>query len=245
MASPYHTRWIALAQLDEALKRRMSELYLQAYDGTTRELFLNDLGSKDGALMLYCDRELVGFSVLQFYDHHWQGRPHRIVYSGDTVVHRDHWRQYTLATDWIALMGQLKRQRPEVPLMWFLLVKGHRTFLYLPVFAHSYWPHPQQDRSDLKMLADLLAAERFPEHYNPHTGVVEFATSRGHLKPELADPADYQEGRPEVDFFFERNPGYRRGHELVCLCEIDEKNMKPLARRAFLQPREEPFCISL
>ena len=37
----------------------------------------------------------------------------------------------------------------------------------------------------------------------------------------------------EVRFFVERNPGYQRGHELVCLCEVETHNMKPLTLKLF------------
>ena len=32
----------------------------------------------------------------------------------------------------------------------------------------------------------------------------------------------------------ERNPGYARGHELVCVAELSAENMKGLARRMLL-----------
>ena len=71
-------------------------------------------------------------------------------------------------------MGALKREHPDTPLYWFLLVKGHRTFRYLPVFGKSFYPHWSVDRDDLRPLADALALEMFPDDYNPATGVVEF-----------------------------------------------------------------------
>jgi hypothetical protein len=36
-----------------------------------------------------------------------------------------------------------------------------------------------------------------------------------------------------VKFFLERNPQFAQGHELVCLCEIEEANMKPMTKRIF------------
>lgn len=33
----------------------------------------------------------------------------------------------------------------------------------------------------------------------------------------------------------QRNPGYRQGDELVCLCEVAASNLKPLAQRVFLR----------
>src|SRR5438477_387166 len=83
---------------------------------------------------------------------------------------------------WTARLGVLRRQRPELPLYWLLLVKGHRTFRYLPLFSKSFHPHWSMQRGDLKSLADSLAQSMFPDDYNPATGVVELKKSRGHLK---------------------------------------------------------------
>jgi hypothetical protein len=130
-------------------------------------------------------------------------------------------------------MGAIKREHPNTPLFWFLLVKGHRTFRYLPVFGKSFYPHWSVDRSDLRPLADILALDMFPNDYNAATGVVEFRLSRGHLKPHLALPTPEEMDREGVSFFVARNPGFQRGHELVCICEMEEHNMKPLTLRLF------------
>jgi len=170
---------------------------------------------------------------VRVFERDWHGQRIRVVYSGDTVVERAHWGQQALAFAWIARMGALKREQPNVPLYWFLLVKGHRTFRYLPVFGRSFHPHWSEPRDDLKALADALALEMFPGDYNAATGVVEFAESRGHLRSDIAQPTPEELEREGVRFFLERNPGFCRGHELVCLCEVEERNMKPLTLRLF------------
>ena len=211
----------------------MLEIYLGMYDGSSAALFLNDLAKKDEALLVYAGDKLVGFTTIRFYERDWQGRPIAVVYSGDTVVERKHWGQQELAFSWISRMGQFKQENPSLPLYWFLLVKGHRTFRYLPLFGRSFYPHWAIDRSDLKPLADNLGSEMFPDDYNPKTGVVEFRESRGHLKPEVAAPSSEDMRRDGVRFFLSRNPGYRRGHELVCICEVEEHNMRPLTLSLF------------
>jgi hypothetical protein len=211
----------------------MSEIYLAMYDGSSESIFLRDLAAKDEVLVVYADGELVGFSTLKMFVRDWQGRRIAVVYSGDTVVERRHWGQQLLAFSWIGRMGKLKREHPDLPLYWLLLVKGHRTFRYLPVFARSFYPHWSIDRGDLKPLADELASEMFPSDYNPATGVVEFRESRGHLKPQVATPSAEEMRRDGVQFFLQRNPGFRQGHELVCLCEVEERNMRPLTLSLF------------
>ena len=230
---PYSTAFAAVAALGEAVKREMASLYLANYDGSSEELFFHDLSSKDEALLVQMAGKLVGFTTLRFFEREWQTRRILVVYSGDTVVEREHWGQQALAFDWITRMGALKRDRPDLTLYWLLLVKGHRTFRYLPLFAKTFYPHWSVDRSDLKPLADALASEMFPEDYNPATGVVELRQSRGHLAADIALPSPDEMQKDDVRFFLERNPGYRRGHELVCMCEVEAFNMKPMTLKLF------------
>jgi hypothetical protein len=229
----YATRFVQVSALDDSVKRTMAGIYLANYDASSEALFLHDLAGKQEVLLLSADDRLVGFTTVRVFERDWRGGRICVVYSGDTVVERAHWGQQALAFAWIARMGALKREQPQVPLYWFLLVKGHRTFRYLPVFGRSFHPHWSAPRDDLKALADELALEMFPGDYNPATGVVEFAESRGHLRSDIAQPTPDELEREGVRFFFERNPGFSRGHELVCLCEIEERNMKPLTLRLF------------
>ena len=46
-------------------------------------------------------------------------------------------------------------------------------------------------------------------------------------------PAELE--KPSTRYFMQRNPGYRQGDELVCLCEVAASNLKPLAQRVFLR----------
>ena len=233
MDDAYSARFVSVPLLDDDTRAQMARIYFASYDGSSKKIFFGDLAAKDEVLLVYAAHELVGFTTLRTFEHKWEGRRVRVVYSGDTVVDPAHWGQQSLAFAWISRMGALKRGYPDIPLFWFLLVKGHRTFRYLPVFAKSFYPHWSIDRSDLKPLADSLALDLFPGDYNPATGVVEFEQSRGHLKPHLASPTPEELDREGVHFFLERNPGFQRGHELVCLCEVEEHNMKAITLRLF------------
>lgn len=222
-----------IAELSDQERQAMIRLYLAHYDGSGSTRFTADLENKSEVLLLCFDDILIGFTTLQIYERTWSEQPIRIVYSGDTVVDREHWGQQALAVRWITRMGELKGEKPDLPLYWFLIVKGHRTFKYLPVFCRSFYPHWSIDRSDLKPLADALAQEKFGTEYNPAAGVVEFAVSKGHLKEEIALPSEREKTKQAVLFFLEKNPNYTKGHELVCLCELEEDNMRPLPRRIF------------
>lgn len=231
----YHVTFSLVSELETSLRKEMADLYLEYYEGTSLKQFYRDLLSKTEVLLLYHSRILVGFSTIDYFTREWEQKRVRVVYSGDTIVHPGHWGQKILSFRWIERMGQVKRQQPEVPLYWFLIVKGHRTYRFLPAFAREFHPDERRAHSYLKGLSDFLAYEKFGETYNLTTGVVEFKKSRGHLADTIARPTPRELARADVRFFLTQNPGYLHGHELVCLCELQSENLKPMARRLFLK----------
>ncbi len=144
--------------------------------------------------------------------------------------------EQTLPLSWCRVAGEIKRQAPDIPLYWFLIVKGHRTYRYLSLFARRFYPtwrHPTP--GPIQALMDHLATARFGQAYCPEAGLIRFQTSRGHLKGAWAGVEAYQQDKPDVRFFLERNPRHHLGEELVCLTELDEANLRRHARRAFLE----------
>ncbi len=231
----YTCHVVSTAALDSQTRRAMCDLYLSCYEATTPERFESDLRNKDEVLLLDAGKQLVGFTTLRVFDAVWHGEEIRVVFSGDTVVDRQHWGQQTLSLNWVRRMGQIKRLQPDKRLVWLLLVKGHRTYRYLHVFAKAF--HPREGAHDVSLaaLASHLAQQQFHEDYNPASGLVEFVPSRGQLNGELADPRPEEMSRAGVAYFLQRNPGFRRGHELVCVCDVEEENMKPMTLRLFRQ----------
>ena len=231
--SEYQTIIKNIEDLNDDLCRQIVALYLNYYDGSNESRVLKDLNDKTEIVLLFYNNKLVGFTSLLVYFYTWQDSRIRVVYSGDTIVEREHWGQQALAFAWITRMGELKSANPDMPLYWFVIIKGHRTFKYLPTFGKSFHPHWAEPRPDLKALADALAKSRFGKYYNEQTGVIEFPESHGHLREEIAYPTEEELTKESVRYFLKANPNYLRGYELVCLCELDEENMKPLTKRIF------------
>lgn len=146
------------------------------------------------------------------------------------------------------LAGRLHGEQPELRHFWFLISKGPRTFRYLPAFACRFYPSWSEASPPFEAsLLDQLAREHFGENFDPHSGVVRFAESRGHLRQPLAEISARELRLPAVRFFLARNPGYAQGDELCCLCELAPANLKPVGRRLFLKgvadaEREVPAC---
>lgn len=227
-------------EIGDGTRRGMYSLYRSYYEGTDEALFNRDLEEKDQALLLRdVNGVLRGFSTLKVLETGCGGAPLRAIFSGDTIIHHEFWGEQSLAFNWIRLAGRIRAEAPDVPLYWFLIVKGHRTYRYLQAFARRYYPHwrfstPAREQA----IMDTLASRKFGHHYRPGSGIVRFPRSRGHLAPAWATTGGAGDQRPEVRFFLDRNPGYVRGDELVCLTELEAANLRPLARRVFEQGAE-------
>lgn len=226
-----------ISVVGEADIREMYALYADHYDATSFELFLKDLRAKDFALTIRNgEGSIVGFSTLAIINADVGGAPIRAIYSGDTIIHRAYWGTQALSFNWLRFAGSIKAQAPDLPLCWFLIVKGHRTYRYLSAFSKDFYPHWSNPTTPwARTVIHSLARQRFGDAFDAERCVVSFPESRGHLKPALADVAADEALRPDVAFFLRQNPGYRRGEELVCLTELALDNLRPLARRVFAQ----------
>ena len=216
----------------------MYRLYSRHYLDTTRPTFDRDLAAKTHVLLLTARAaELGGFSTLQLYSSLAAGYPVRVLYSGDTIVDPKFWGSAALAIEWLRFAGHIAQQQPATPLYWLLIVKGHRTYRFLPTFARRYLPHHSEPATDAERhLLTALAEEKFGVAFDRATGLVRFATPEGRLNAGLADIPEQHRRLPAVAYFLQRNPGYRNGDELVCLCELAVANLKPFAARAFAPP---------
>lgn len=231
---------VEVAALEARQREAMHALYARYYAAVSRERFFADLADKRYAVLLH-DRAggLQGFSTLVDYERGFDGETVGVLFSGDTVVDERHWGQQALAFAWLRLAGRLKADRPQRPLYWFLISKGHRTYRFLSAFAREFWPaydRPTPPRT--QALMNALARDRFGDAFDAVRGVIHFDASRGHLRQDFAAVSAAHRRRPEVAFFLARNPGYASGDELVCLCELAADKLRPLARRVFCSGAE-------
>lgn len=223
--------------LTEADRQQMYALYADYYAGTHEALFKEDLRNKDYVVLLRDEQTVLrGFSTLAMMDFHWQGHAARALFSGDTVIDHRFWGEQALPLAWCALAGNIKARAPNVPLYWFLIVKGHRTYRYLNVFAKRFYPTWRYPTPAMtQRLMNYLANSRFGKAFDPLSGLIRYPESRGHLKHEWNELSRARAIKPDVRFFLQRNPNYHNGDELVCLTCLETDNLRRHARQAFLQ----------
>lgn len=228
------TAVLRCAAIEESRRRTLYALYARYYDATSYARFAQDLAGKDYVVELRDGAgRMCGFSTLATYAREIDGRRVRVLFSGDTVVDAASRGQQALAFAWVRLAATIRAESTD-PLYWLLICKGHRTYRYLPAFSRTFHPAAGVETPPAaQRLIDALARERFGNAYDAARGVVRFAESQGHLRADLAEVPAIHAHLPEVAFFLARNPGYARGDELVCLCELDAANLRPMAQRAF------------
>jgi hypothetical protein len=217
---------------------QMFALHARLYERVTEADFARDLDEKDWVLLLRegATGEIRGFSTILLLEATVRGETINAVFSGDTGIDPGYWGGQALVKAWAHFMGELRARHPDRRLFWFLISKGYRTYLYLPLFFHAFYPRVCGPTPPFEQaLIDTLGAFKYPCHFNPSSGVIEFDESHGHLRPMLADMPSHRREHPHVRFFLERNPGHARGNELVCVAELSPENMRGLARRMLVE----------
>ncbi len=209
-------------------------LFSRCYDCVEEEVFRKDLEAKTSIILLSDELgKVVGFSTQQVYEWQLSGEPIRVLYSGDTVIDPASWGSQELAKAWCRVAARAMLGPPAARTFWFLISKGCRTYLYLPLFFRHFIPGVGEAGApqEWKGLLDELALHKFGEAYDPWTGLIRFPASRGQLTQELATIPASRRDDPHVAFFLGRNPDYTDGVELACLAEVSLENTHGVGRR--------------
>ena len=231
-------RLVRREDLAEDERQSLLDLLSAHFRGVTPERFAADLAEKNWVLLLEEDGRLRGFSTLRIYETSGaDGEPLTVVYSGDTIVEPGAWATAALPKSWIAAVRALRERHPRGRLLWLLLTSGFRTYRFLPVFWKEFWPRPETATpTEVRELRDRLARERFGSSYDEAAGIVRFPEPQI-LREGLNEVPEGRVADPHVAFFLERNPGWIRGDELVCLTEPIEANLTPAGRRMWREGR--------
>lgn len=219
-------------QLRQEQIAEMHALFEACYDYASKSAFDADLADKTHIVLLLDEvQQLMGFSTQQIYQVETPNGPANILFSGDTVIAPSCWGTQELVRGWCELTARMLTEAGEVPCYWFLISKGFRTYLYLPLFFKTYHPHPDGIGTILKPLLDRLASEKFPDAYDSTSGLIHFQSSKGQLGGEFAEIPDHRHENRDVRFFLAQNPDFASGVELACLAPISLANTHGLGRR--------------
>jgi hypothetical protein len=231
-------------RLGEEEIQRMLALMHVCYEGVDASRFRADLAEKQDVILLRvrATGELVGFSTIRRSIERFGGRAVEVIFSGDTVLHPDHWGSKALQAAFSRFALARTLLRPWRPLLWFLLSGGYKTYLLMVRNLPRAWPRPgASPPPGWRAFVDAVAARWFAEQYDARRGVVRFAGPHYRVRRGVAPIDDEARRVPEIAFFAEQNPGHVDGDELVCLAELRARDLllilARVARRRLLGPR--------
>ena len=223
MLDPATLNWplSEVASLSAAERSQLEEVFQRVYAAGAE--FQSDLADKHWVLRLQTENgQLSGFSTLRRTQEVFRGEPVVVYFSGDTVVLPEHRHRFDLPRLWAQSVFSLV-ERESLPCYWFLICSGFRTYRFLPIFYREFYPrHDLPTPGDWQDFLDRLAGERYGPLYSD--GIVRLSTACLEPLPERRLDA-------HARFFLERNPGWVKGHELVCLTRLSRENQSPALQR--------------
>jgi hypothetical protein len=224
--------------LTELQRAQMIALMQLCYTGVSAERFARDLEEKQYVILLSQRRtgELVGFSTLRVTDDFMGGRPVELVYSGDTVIHPDHWGQKELQLQFVRFMAWRRLRRPTRPLLWLLLSGGYKTYLLsVNHFPRTLPRHDWLAPAERVSFLHELATRWFGSQYDASRGILRFEQQHYRVRDGVSPIDRAAAAHPHIAFFAERNPGHVDGDELVCLTEIRLRDLSRTVVRIFVK----------
>ena len=231
---------VPVPSLGHDIIERLWELYSGHYDHVRRDTFDADLFEKD-RVFLGRDSgsgELVGFSTATIYSHHGSGGKIGVCFSGDTIIRPEYWGQRALHRAFALWLLGWKLRHPRVPLYWFLICHGYRTYLTMVRYFPDHWPHFERGLpAPMRGLIDSLGRERFEASWNAERGVVRFGPEQPVLRATVAPFTGAVLELPEIQFFVAANPGYAEGDELAMIGRVNLAFARGLVRKFLFRRR--------
>ncbi|MDO8511932.1 MAG: hypothetical protein Q7S57_01560 [bacterium] len=214
---------------------RMFWLLTRVFLGVDKEVFAHDLREKEVVMLLRRDLpngEIVGFSTLMVLDLQVFGRSVMGVFSGDTVVVDACRCSAGFGVEIMRYFVHVLESHPAREVYYILMSKGWRTYRVLPFFFRHFLPRPDgEDQAQDLVVRDAFGLLKYPEEYDPGSGRVLFSRETQRLVPGSIDAEPPQKLDTYTRFFFEKNPTYLTGTELVCVAPIARANFTATAIR--------------
>jgi hypothetical protein len=188
--------------------------------------FLDDLWGKDGVILLYDEnRTIQGFLSYMFIASLYRGETIVALHTGDTIISSRHWGSSVLFATFGWLVYSFMKYNRDKRCYWFLTTKGYWTYILLSLLSKRFFPRAATVTPEYEQgLIDHLATKHYEEFFDKKKGII--TSSADCLKGDFTKIPDCLTIDPDIQFFISRNPGYRVGQELACLCEVSERSLK-------------------
>lgn len=223
---------IYINKLSDADIDSMFALMSNYYENIKKENFISDLSKKYQAILLKDESgNIKGFTTVVLYDITIDETPIKLLFSGDTVIHKDFWSNNDLMPVWIKNVMELKKGFSE-KLYWLLISKGYKTYKYLSALYKEFYPRYDTITPDFNQkIMDKFGEIFYPDNYDKKSGLIIMNKVKDYLKEEYAAIPKEKLKDKNIKFFIEKNPKYYNGNELVCITELSVENLNRAGRR--------------
>ena len=236
---------VPAGQLSAEQRDTMFALMDRFYVNVQRPIFDADLDEKQWVILVNepVRGQVCGFSTQMLLEVEVEGRPVKALFSGDTIIDREHWGDQALVHIWGRLALALIDAHAGSELYWYLISKGYKTYRFLPVFFHEFYPcHDRPTPAWALAVLDALGRSRYAGDYDRTAGVIRAIASQNRLREGVADITSERLADPHVSFFQARNPGHGAGDELCCLAPLTRANFTRAAYRVIGTESENGDC---
>ena len=237
---------ILTKDLTQSSLDRMYVIMEQNYSSISRFSFDKDLENKQVIGLLKDTNNITqGFTTYAINPFDTGTSEYNILFSGDTIISPAYWGSQELVKGWCKTVGGLIAGSPQKKWYWFLLSKGHRTYMYLPLFFEKYYPALDKNKeADLFPIINSCANAMYGGNWKPSKKVITFKKSHGELKKIHTETTLKKvKNNEHIDFFLKSNPGFEKGDELTCIAELNVDNMRRFTKSIVIEGMNNPINI--
>ena len=214
-------------------KKQMHTILSKYFLGTSFDEFVHDLSQKEVAIFIEKEGKIMGFSTLVCSEVQVNGESVPVIFSGDTIVEKEHRNSSGLGIEVANYFDRVRERFADREVYYLLATKGWRTYKVLPFFFNEFYPRAGvQTPLKIKEIMDSFCQKKYGLSYDAKRGHIVAEGDPQRIRSEnLYDSAYPDRQSSDIDFFFEKNPNYLDGTELVCIASIDEGNITKRFKR--------------
>ncbi|MDJ0764950.1 MAG: hypothetical protein QNJ97_18355 [Myxococcota bacterium] len=227
------SKLVPLDDISEQMVKEMHTLFLDYYEHSDYETFIQDLGDKTGSFH-WRERDtgrLIAFANIKIMALPYKGRKVHVFFCGDTVCHRSYWQRNAsgnspMAPTVFAFLLRFLLRHP-FSAYWFMLSMSFRTYLVIANNLVNYYPHYQRnDRKTqkLKEICHLVADHMYGDKFDSETGLVDFGLGDKNqtIKSDVAPVTEEMLRQyPKIAFYEALNPDNQKGIEMASIGALD------------------------
>lgn len=219
------SKTVSVNNLTDSLVQNAFLLYQVYYEQVSFENFRTDLFKKDKIILVFEKKAgtLRGFSTLLFKNVYMKNKIHRVIYSGDTIIDERYRGTRALTREFFKNIVLERVKNPFVPVIWFLISKGYKTYLLLANNYNTYYPRFDSETPvEYQNLLNQISLDFYPNNYCSQSGVIKFESTHERLKDFTAPITEKMlNDYPKINFFVTKNPDWQKGNELACIGEVN------------------------